>query len=74
MHIFLFPGVILSKNQWIFTKLRLCIDILKIWFGIANGQFLTVLSVRDTSRFSNPDDNFSNLNGLSSSLLCALTL
>ena len=30
----------LSK-QWIFTKLGLCIDIVEIWFGIANGQILS---------------------------------
>ena len=38
MPIFSFPDDNLSKRQWIFTKLGMCIDILKIWFGIANGQ------------------------------------
>ena len=28
----------LSKHQWIFTKFGLCIDIVEIWFGIADGQ------------------------------------
>ena len=30
----------LSKHQWIFTKLGtcMCIDIVEIWFRIANGQ------------------------------------
>ena len=28
----------LSKHHWIFTKLGMCIDIVEIWFGIANGQ------------------------------------
>ena len=28
----------LSKRKWIFTKLDICIDIVEIWFGIANGQ------------------------------------
>ena len=28
----------LSKHQWIFTKLGMCIDIKEIWFGIAKGQ------------------------------------
>ena len=28
----------LSKCEWIFTKLGICIDIVKIWFGIVNGQ------------------------------------
>ena len=27
----------LSKYQWIFTKLGMCIDIVEILFGIANG-------------------------------------
>ena len=33
-----FPDDNLSKHQWIFTKLGMCIDIVDIWFGIANGQ------------------------------------
>ena len=35
---FSFPDDNLNKHQWIFTKLGICIDIVKIWFGIANGQ------------------------------------
>ena len=35
---FSFPDDNLSKRQWIFTKLGMCIDIVEIWFGIANGQ------------------------------------
>ena len=31
----------LSKHQWIFTKFGICIDIMEIWFGIANGQILS---------------------------------
>ena len=27
----------LSKQQWIFTKLGMYIDIVEIWFGIVNG-------------------------------------
>ena len=38
IRVFSFPYDNLSKYQWIFTKLGLCIDIVKIWFGIANGQ------------------------------------
>ena len=49
----------LSKRQWIFTKLGLCIDFVEIWFGNANGQILTELSARDTPIFSFPDDNLS---------------
>ena len=39
-HIFSFPDDNLNKHQWIFTKLGVCIDIVEIWFGIANGQIL----------------------------------
>ena len=40
----------------------MCIDIVEIWFGIVNGQILSVLtelSAHDVSKFSFPDDNFS---------------
>ena len=33
-----FPDDNLRKHQWIFTKLGVCIDIVEIWFGIANGR------------------------------------
>ena len=33
-----FPDDNLSKHQWIFTKLSMCIDIVEIWFRIAKGQ------------------------------------
>ena len=36
--IFSFQDDNLSKRHWVFTKLGKCIDIVKIWFGIANGQ------------------------------------
>ena len=35
--IFWFPDDNWSKHQQIFTKLGMCIDIVEIWFGIANG-------------------------------------
>ena len=39
LSVFSFPEDNLSKCQWIFTKLCMCIDIVEIWFGIAiNGQ------------------------------------
>ena len=38
MPIFSFPDYNLSKCQWIFTKLGMCIDIVEIWIGIANRQ------------------------------------
>ena len=60
---FSFPDDNLSKHQWIFTKLGIFIDIVEIWFGIANGQissiFYGILSARDTPIFSFPDDNLS---------------
>ena len=36
--IFSFLDDNLSKHQWNFTKLCVCLDIVEIWFGIANGQ------------------------------------
>ena len=40
--IFSFPDDNLSKHQWIFTKLGMCVDIVEIWFGIANGQISSI--------------------------------
>ena len=37
LSVFLFPDDNLSKCQWFFTKLGMCIDIVEVWFGIANG-------------------------------------
>ena len=40
----------------------MCIDIMDVWFGIANGQIsstFTELSARDTPIFSFSDDNLS---------------
>ena len=52
----------MSKYQTIFTKLGMCIaqrciDIVDIWFGIANSQMSTKLSARHTTAFSFPDNN-----------------
>ena len=33
----------LSKRQWIFAKLGMCIDIVEIWFGVANGQISSIV-------------------------------
>ena len=41
---FSFPDDNLSKLKWIFTKLGICIDIVEIWFGIANGKFCQILT------------------------------
>ena len=35
---FSFPDDNLSKHEWIFTKLDMCIDFAGIWFGIVNGH------------------------------------
>ena len=59
---FTFSDNNLSKYQWIFTKLGVCIDIVEIWFGCANEkfhQFLTELSAHDTSVFSFLNNNSS---------------
>ena len=48
---FSFPDDNLSKRQWIFTKLGMCIGIVEIWFGMAYGQIASVfeeLSACDT--------------------------
>ena len=51
----------MSKRQWIFTKLGMCIDIMEIGFGLLMGKFRQIfmeLSARDTPIFLFPDDNF----------------
>ena len=42
---FSFPDDNLSKRQWIFTKLGMCIDTVDIWFGIVNGQISSIFMV-----------------------------
>ena len=39
--IFLCPDNNLSKHQWIFTKLGMCIYIVEVRFGIVGGQILS---------------------------------
>ena len=67
----------LSKHQWIFTKQSMCIDIVKIWFWIADGQI--------SSNFDGylpqtcPYLHFQmitwvNINGFSPNLVCAFIL
>ena len=34
--VFTFPDENFSKYQWISMKLGMCIDIVEVWFGIAN--------------------------------------
>ena len=38
IHLGLFLDDNLIKHQWIFTKLGMFIEIVEIWFGIADGQ------------------------------------
>ena len=59
--------------QWICTKLCVCIDIVELWFWIANGQILTELSARNTF-LSFRTISWLNLNGFSPNLICALIL
>ena len=41
MLVFPFPDDNLS-NRWILVKLGMCIDIVEIWFGIANGHISSI--------------------------------
>ena len=52
--VFSFPDYNLRKCQRIFAKLGVCIDIMEIWFGIANGQissFDRVICLRHARNF-----------------------
>ena len=40
--IFSFPDDNFSKHQCFFTKLGMCIDIVEVCFGVANGQILSI--------------------------------
>ena len=54
-----FPYDNLSKHQWNFTKLGMCIDIVEIWFEIANGQISSKFEgsyLPETSIFFFSDD------------------
>ena len=39
-----FPDDNLSKHHWLCTKRSMCIDIVEVWFEIANGQILSILT------------------------------
>ena len=67
---FSFPDDSFSKCQWIFTKLVVCIDIVKIWFGIADGQIPSIFDSY-VSVFAFLDDNFGKY-GFSLDLVYAL--
>ena len=73
MPIFSFPDN-LSKLQWIFIKLGMCIDIVEICFGIANGQIIIrVICPRHAQTFCIRTITLVN-KGFSPKLLYALTL
>ena len=60
-----FPDDNLSKHQWIFTKLYMCIDIVEICLGLLMGKFrqiLTELPARDI--FSFQDNTLSKCQGI----------
>ena len=62
-----FPDDNLSKHQWIFTKLGVCIYIVELCLGLLMGKFhqiLTELPARDTHIFPFPDDNLSKCQGI----------
>ena len=72
---FSFPDDNFSKYQWIFTKLGVCIDIVNIWFWIADGQITSVFD--SYLPVSCPYFHFwmitlVNVNGFSPNLVCAL--
>ena len=77
LSVFSFPNVNLSKSQWIFNKLCVCINILQIWFEIVNGQISPIFdsylsAIRPYFHFWMITSV--NINGFSPNLMCALIL
>ena len=75
--VFSFPDGNLSKCQWIFTKLGVCIDIVEIWFGIVNGQISSIFDSYLPAiylYFHFRMITFVNINGFSPNLACVLKL
>ena len=76
--VFSFPDDNLSKYQWIFTKLDVCIEIVEIWFGIADGHFSSIflqsclLTIHPYFTFRTI--TWVNLNGFLPHLICAFIL
>ena len=54
----------------------LCIDIVNIWFRIANGQILSIFDrvIRLQNGFSFPDDNFSKYQWICSKLAMCIDI
>ena len=46
----------MSKYQWISTKIGMCIDIVEIWFGIANEQTLSILMLASVAQLDAQSD------------------
>ena len=69
-----FQMINLSKCQWVFTKLGVCIDIVEMWFGIVNGQisFLTEYLQTTDPYFHFQMITLVNINGFSPNFVCAL--
>ena len=71
--------MIMSKYQWIFTKLGMCIDIVEIWFGIAKGQISSIFDSLSYLPRTHPYFGFrtitlSNSQQIFTKLICALIL
>ena len=67
----------LSKHQWIFTKFGFCIDIVELWFGIADGQILSNFDgflPETRPYFHFPMITWVNINVFSLNMVCALIL
>ena len=48
-----FPDDNFNKCEWIFPKLGVCIDIMEIWIGIANGQIFSIFDKVTSQQHSN---------------------
>ena len=76
MSVFSFPDYNVSKYQWIFTKLGVCIDIVETCFGIANGQISSIFDRVICQQYVRIFRTITrvNLNGFSPNLICAFTV
>ena len=74
--VFSFPDDSLSKCQWIFTKLDVCIDIVEIWFVMVNGQISSIFDkvTCPPTTFSFLDDNFSKYQWLYTKLCVCIDI
>ena len=75
--VYAFPDDNFSKYQWIFTRHGMCIDILDICFGIANGQISSIFDSYLPAihpYFTFRTITSVNISGFSPDLVCALIL